>query len=141
MKLLLRRSQKSGMLGGTKYTLYVRAQLSEEESSLVKHNHLAGELLVYHERDTGPGLFSAAKSKGGLTDFVVSKMRDTELTVAKLIEGAELSCENVAQLLAVEDQVKGAALTLKAYLDAAAKFGGEEVLDMDEVLAQVQGRT
>jgi len=40
MKLLLRRDQKTGLMGKSKYTLYVRAQLTDAEANLVRKNRL-----------------------------------------------------------------------------------------------------
>lgn len=137
MQLLIRRNQKTGLMGGAKYTLYVRAQLTDEEHALVKKNNLAGELLVYYDKDANKaGLVGDMKRQGGLAAALVRKMRDTAMTVAKLIEGTEFKCDNVGELLGVEGEVREASLMLKNYLDVAAKFGGEEVLDMDELLAK-----
>lgn len=137
MKLLIRRNQKTGLMGGAKYLLYVRAQVTDEEQQLIKKNNLAGELLVYYDKDANKAtLMGAMKDAGGLTGGLIRKMRDTALTVAKLIEGTEFKCENVGELLGVEGEVRQATLMLKNYLDIAAKFGGEEVLDMDQLLAE-----
>jgi hypothetical protein len=137
MQLLIRRNQKTGLLGGAKYTLYVRAQLTDEEKTLVKKNNLAGELLVYYDKDADKAtLAGAMKNAGGLAGALVRKMRDTALTVAKLIEGTEFKCDNVGELLGVEGEVRQATLMLKNYLDIAGTFGGEEVLDMDQLLAE-----
>jgi hypothetical protein len=141
MQLLIRRNQKTGILGGAKYTLYVRAQLTEEEKALVRKNNLAGELLVYYDKDENKAtLAGAMKDAGGLAGALVRKMRDTALTVAKLIEGTEFKCDNVGELLGVEGEVRQASLMLKNYLDVAAKFGGEEVLDMDKLLAEANAK-
>lgn len=141
MKLLIRRNQKTGLLGGAKYTLYVRAQVTDEEQQLIKKNHLAGELLVYYDKDADKAtLAGAMKDAGGLTGVLVRKMRDTALTVAKLIEGTEFKCENVGELLGVEGEVRQATLMLKNYLDVATTFGGEEVLDMDQLLAEANAQ-
>jgi hypothetical protein len=141
MQLLIRRNQKSGMLGGTKYSLYVRAQITAEENSLIKKNNLAGELLVYYDKDENKAsLAGAMKAAGGLTGALVRKMRDTALTVGKLIGGTEFTCDNVGELLGIENEVKEASLMLKNYLDLAAKFGGEEVLDMDQILADMNAK-
>lgn len=137
MKLLIRRNQKTGLMGGAKYLLYVRAQVTDEEQQLIRKNNLAGELLVYYDKDANKAtLMGAMKDAGGLTGGLIRKMRDTALTVAKLIEGTEFKCENVGELLGVEGEVRQATLMLKNYLDIAAKFGGEEVLDMDQLLAE-----
>lgn len=141
MQLLIRRNQKPGMLKGVKYTLYVRAQLTQEESNLVKKNNLTAELLYYYDKDEGKnGLSASMKASGGLTGALISRMRDTALTVGKLAQGTEITCDNVAELLGVEDQIKEATLMLKSYLDAAATFGGEEVLDMDKVLSDLRDK-
>jgi hypothetical protein len=141
MQLLIRRNQKTGILGGAKYTLYVRAQLTEEEHSLIRKNNLAGELLVYYDKDADKAtLAGAMKDAGGLAGALVRKMRDTALTVAKLIEGTEITCNNVGELLGVESEVREASLMLKNYLDVAATFGGEEVLDMDKLLAEANAK-
>lgn len=141
MQLLIRRNQKTGLMGGAKYSLYVRAQLSEEEKALVKKNNLAGEMLVYYDRDADKAnLAGAMKDAGGLAGALMRKMRDTALTVAKLIEGAEIKCDNVGELLGIERETKEAALMLKNYLDVAATFGGEEVLDMDKILAEMNAK-
>lgn len=141
MQLLIRRNQKTGLMGGAKYSLYVRAQLSDEEKALVKKNNLAGEMLVYYDRDADKAnLAGAMKDAGGLAGALMRKMRDTALTVAKLIEGAEIKCDNVGELLGMERETKEAALMLKNYLDVAATFGGEEVLDMDKILAEMNAK-
>lgn len=141
MQLLIRRNQKTGLMGGAKYSLYVRAQLSDEEKALVKKNNLAGEMLVYYDRDADKAnLAGAMKDAGGLAGAMLRKMRDTALTVAKLIEGAEIKCDNVGELMGVERETKEAALMLKNYLDVAATFGGEEVLDMDKILAEMNAK-
>lgn len=141
MKLLIRRNQKPGMIKGMKYILYVRAQLTEEENELVKKNNLTSELLYYYDKDAGKsGLSASMKAAGGLAGALLSRMRDTALTVGSLAAGTEITCDNVAELLGVEDQVKDAALMLKAYLDCARSFGGEEVLDMDKILAEKYGK-
>lgn len=128
-------------MGGAKYSLYVRAQLSDEEKALVKKNNLAGEMLVYYDRDADKAnLAGAMKDAGGLAGALMRKMRDTALTVAKLIEGAEIKCDNVGELLGIERETKEAALMLKNYLDVAATFGGEEVLDMDNILAEMNAK-
>lgn len=141
MQLLIRRNQKTGLMGGAKYSLYVRAQLSDEEKALVKKNNLAGEMLVYYDRDADKAnLAGAMKDAGGLAGAMLRKMRDTALTVAKLVEGAEIKCDNVGELLGMERETKEAALMLKNYLDVAATFGGEEVLDMDKILAETNAK-
>ncbi|MBK7491804.1 MAG: hypothetical protein IPI17_07265 [Nitrosomonas sp.] len=51
MKLLLRRDQKSGMLGKIIFTLAVRAELSNEEKTNIKKYKL-GETILYERLKT-----------------------------------------------------------------------------------------
>ena len=135
MKLLIRRDQKTGMLGKQKYTLYVRAQLSDAETTVVRKNKLEGELLLYFDKDAHQSGFARnAKDKGGFMGFALSLMRDVALSVGKLIEGATFTCDNVGQLLSVEAEATNAAMQLKRYITAAATFGGELALDIDEAI-------
>ena len=137
MKLLIRRDQKTGLLGKQKYTLYVRAQLSDAEAAIVRKNKLEGELLLYFDKDAHQsGYARNAKDEGGLMGAVMRLTRDVALTVGKLIEGASFTCDNVAELLGVEAEATEAAKNLKRYITAAATFGGELAIDIDEALRQ-----
>lgn len=135
MKLLIRRNQKSGLLGKQKYTLYVRAQLTDTEAALVHKNRLENELLLYFDKDASASGFACQmKDEGGFLGLALSILRDVPLTVAKLIEGTSFNCDNVGQLLSVEDEATRSAMQLKRYLNAAATFGGEIAIDIDEAL-------
>lgn len=139
MKLLIRRAQKAGLLGKQKYTLYVRAQITDAEQEIIRRNGLAGELLLYYERDTQAGGINAMYAKDGLIGGfggLLKFMRDVSLTVQLLVSGTTFTCDNVAQLLDVEEQALQAAKNLKRYLDAAVSFGGEVAIDIDDALKQ-----
>lgn len=125
MKLLLRRDQKSGMLGVGKitFTLDVRAELTEEEKSHIKKYKL-GETMLY-ERDKivgGSGLL-------GIASRLALKMLNLSISVNDLANGKQVECKDIVEMLAVEEQIKEACETFKAVLTAAAHFGGEEVIE------------
>ena len=127
MKLLLRRDQKSGMLGVGKiiFILDVRAELTEEEKSNIKKYKL-GETMLYERDkivDRGSGLL-------GLASRVAFKMINLTISVNDLTSGKQVECKDIVEMLAVEDQIKEAAQTFKAVLTAAAQFGGEEVIEI-----------
>ena len=127
MKLLLRRDQKSGMLGMGKiaFTLDVRAELSPEEQASIKKYKL-GETMLY-ERDKvvgGSGLLGAASR-------LALKMMNVSVSVNDLANGKKkIEVKDIVEMLAVEEQIKEAAQTFKAVLHAASTFGGEEVLEI-----------
>lgn len=125
MKLLLRREQKSGMLGVGKITfvLGVRAELTEDEKANIKKYKL-GETMLY-ERDKivgGSGLL-------GLASRLALKMLNLSVSVNDLTSGKQVECKDIVEMLAVEEQIKEACDTFKAVLTAAAQFGGEEVIE------------
>lgn len=127
MKLLLRRNQKAGMLGVGKiaFTLEVRAELSEAERSNIAKYKL-GDTVLY-ERDTlvdrGSGLL-------GLASRLAFKAMNVSVSVKDLTGGKSIDCKDIVEMLAVQDQIKEAAQTFKSVLEAAASFGGEEVLEI-----------
>jgi hypothetical protein len=125
MKLLLRRDQRSGMLGKVVFSLQVRAQLSPEEQAAVSKYKLADtELYSSHViLDKGSGLL-------GLAGRLAHKAMTITILVKDLSGGKTIECKDIVEMLAVEDQIREAARTFAQVLAAAATFGGEEVVDL-----------
>ena len=121
MKLVIKRSKKSGMTGKSKYELYVRADVTEEEATLIKENSLNKESVAYHDK-TGDA--------EGFFAILMKMMRDTNMTVDTLVRGTTFSCKNVLELMEIEDNIRDTALSLRGILEVAKKFGGEEVIDV-----------
>jgi hypothetical protein len=125
MKLLLRRNQKSGMLGKVSFSLAVRAELSDEEKSNIKKYKL-GETMLYERLktiDPGSGLL-------GVASRMALKMINLTISVNDLEKGKEVECKDIVEMLAVEEQIKEAAQTFRAVLGAAQSFGGEEIIQL-----------
>ncbi len=125
MKLLLRRDQKSGLIGKITFTLTVRAELAEEEKSNIKKYKL-GDTMLYERMtitDKGSGLL-------GVASRLAFKMMNLTVSVNDLSDGKKIDCKDIVEMLAVEDQIKEAAQTFKNVLQAAASFGGEEVIEI-----------
>jgi hypothetical protein len=125
MKLLLRRDQRSGMLGKVVFSLQVRAQLSPDEMAAINKYKLgATELYSSHTiADKGSGLL-------GLASRLAYKAMMITVSVQDLSAGKTIECKDVVEMLAVEDQIKEAARTFAQVLAAAATFGGEQVVDL-----------
>ena len=126
MKLLLRRDQKSGLLGGSiTFVLSVRAELTPEESQNVKKYKLGKTMLYERSKlaDPGSGLL-------GLASRLAFKAMNLTVSVDDLTGGKQIECKDVVEMLAVEEQIREASKTFKAVLEAAAHFGGEEVLEL-----------
>jgi len=125
MKLLLKREQKSSMMGKISFALNVRAELSEDEKSNIKKYKLGETMLYEREKlaDRGSGLL-------GVASRFAFKMLNISVSVDDLSKGKQIECKDIVEMLAVEDQLKEAAQTFKNVLEAAASFGGEEVLEL-----------
>lgn len=125
MKLLLKRDQKSGLLGKITFTLRVRAELSPEEKDRIKKYKLGNTMLYERMKtiDPGAGLL-------GLASRMAFKMINLTLSVQDLEQGKEVECKDIVEMLAVEEQIKEAAQTFHAVLAASATFGGEEVIEL-----------
>lgn len=125
MKLLLRRDQRSGMLGGKPvFSIDVRAEISDDERATIKKYKL-GETILYATPDNsgGSGLLDAVSSLA----YAVTAI---SITVDDLTNGRKVECKNIVEMLGAEVQIKEAAKTFKAVLDAAHQFGGEEVVEL-----------
>lgn len=125
MKLLLRRNQKSGLMGKVTFMLDVRADLSDQERRNIDRYEL-GDVVLYERSkmiDPGSGLLGAASR-------LAHKMTNLSLKVTDLAKGKHIECKDIVEMLAIEEQIKEAAATFKQILSAAAGFGGEEVLEV-----------
>jgi hypothetical protein len=126
MKLLLRRDQKSGMLGVGKisFILDVRAELTDVEQANIKKYKLGDTMLYEREKIIAPG----SGLLGVASRFAINAMT-ISVSVNDLTNGKRIECKDIVEMLAVEDQIKEACQTFKAILTAAAQFGGEEVVE------------
>lgn len=125
MKLLLRRNQKSSMMGNVTFTLDARAELSPEEADAVK-KYKMGKTLLYQKLDNvapGSGLL-------GMASRLAFKMLNLIISVDDLVGGKHIECKDIIEMRAVEEQIKEACENFKAILETARHFGGEEVLEI-----------
>jgi hypothetical protein len=125
MKLLIRRSQRSGLIGKAVFVFEVRADISKGERSNIAKYKLADTVL--YEKNT---LVDRGSGMLGVASRLLHKALNISVTVADLTDGKKVECKDIIEMIAVEEQIKEAAVTFKAVLDAAANFGGEEVLEL-----------
>ena len=126
MKLLLRRDQKTNMLGKVIFIVSVRAELSDEEKTNTK-KYKMGDILLYERSkiiDPGTGLV-------GLASRLAFKMINLTISVNDLENGKQVECKDILEMLAVEEQIKEAAQNFRNVLSAATTFGGEEILEIN----------
>ena len=126
MKLLLRRDQKTNMLGKVIFIVSVRAELSDEEKANTK-KYKMGDILLYERSkivDPGSGII-------GLASRLAFKMINLTISVNDLENGKQVECKDILEMLAVEEQIKEAAQNFRNVLSAATTFGGEEILEIN----------
>jgi hypothetical protein len=125
MKLLLRRDQKSGMLGKVSFSLDIRAELSEDEKANIKKYKL-GETVLYQRKQ----IEDKSSTIMGQLSMVAQHMMNLTIYGKDLADGKRIECKDIVEMLAAESQVKEACQTFSNILKAAATFGGEEVIDV-----------
>lgn len=124
MKLLLRRDQRPALIGSKPvFVLEVRAELTPEESGHIRKYKLA-DTLLYEKRPMAQGASDYAQ----IGHALAWRFANLTLNVNDLINGRKIECKDIVEMLGVEEQIRQAAQTFKSVLDAAAGFGGEEVL-------------
>lgn len=126
MKLLLRREQRSAIIGSKPiFVLNVRADISAaEQADIAKYKLGETELYASHTIvDRGSGLL-------GVASRFAHKAMTINVTVKDLTGGKKIECKDILEMLAVEEQIKEAAKTFAQVLAAAAQFGGEEVVEL-----------
>jgi hypothetical protein len=124
MKLLLRREQKSGLMGKVTFALTVRAELTPEERANIAKYKLGDTMLYERQKITDPG----SGLLGAASRFAFRAL-NISISVNDLENGKRVECKDIVEMLAVEGQIKEAAETFKAVLTSAAQFGGEQVLE------------
>lgn len=126
MKLLLRRDQKTNMLGKVIFTVSVRAEITDEEKASIK-KYKMGDTMLYERSkivDPGSGII-------GLASRLAFKMINLTISVNDLENGKQVECKDILEMLAVEEQIKEAAQNFRNVLSAATTFGGEEILEIN----------
>jgi len=106
MELLIKRNQDKGMLGGIKFTLFAKVELTSEEEALIKKYKAHKEVLF-----TG---------------------KNRQYTINDLLLGDKTKCKDVTVLLENEKVYKNACQYLKTLLDVMKSFGGEERILFDD---------
>ena len=126
MKLLLMRDQRAALIGSKPvFVLQVRTELTADEVANVKKYKL-GDTLLYEKRPLQQGSNEYAQ----LAHNLAWRFINLTITVNDLANGRKIECKDIIEMLGVEEQLRQAAQTFKAVLDAAANFGGEEVVEV-----------
>ena len=113
MQLFITKDQAKGLLGGVKFELSARVELTADEADLVKRYKADKEVLVQKE--------VKVPFTGRTLNF--------GLTVGSLTSGQAFKCGDVGEILETEKNVKEACEAFKNYLEVMKHFGGQEVIE------------
>jgi len=125
MFLVLRRDQRKSLMGKVVFQLDVQAEIAPEELECIERYRLADTVLYTKAEltDRGSGLL-------GLASRLAFKAMNISVNVRELVQGKRIECKDILEMLAVEGQIREAAQTFKAVLNAATQFGGEEAIEL-----------
>jgi len=113
MKLHLKRSQSGKLLGGVKFELEAKAQLTQEESELINRYKVQDELLAEKQ----------------IKIPLTNKVLVVKLTIGSLISGQKFKCNEISEILGYEEEIKTSCQSLCQLLEVMRSFGGEEVIE------------
>ncbi len=141
MQLRLKRGQKAGMTGNVTFKLYFIVDLDAEEAADLQ-KYKFGKDVVY---ETPMGAAASAGLRGaegmsgigrGLVSTLAAKALNQILTVNDMVNGKEIACKDIGEMIAAEEQIKEACQGLSRILHACRRFEGEEVIDITPFQAE-----
>lgn len=144
MKLKLRRSQKSGMTGNVTFKLFFIVDLDADEAAALK-KYKFGKVVVYETPKgaaASEGLRAAVSAGGlggigrGLASTITAKAFDHILTVNDMVNGKEIVCKDISEMIAAEEQIKDACQSLSRILYMCEHFEGEELIAIEPFAAE-----
>lgn len=113
MKLYITRDQSKGLLGGTKFELSAKAELTSDEAELVKKYKADKEVLLKKE----------------ITIPFTNRAVQLDIKIENLMAGQSFKCADVGDILETEKNVKEAAENFKNRIEVMKNFGGQEVIE------------
>lgn len=114
MQLRLARAQEQGKRN-VNFVLTATALLTPEETELVNRYRLADEICA----------------QGTITVGLISKRQEPILVrVRDLVNGWTQRFDDLGSMLNFEERIRQSCQQVMIYLDAARKFGGQEVIDI-----------
>jgi len=113
MKLFIKRDQAKALLGGVKFELAARVELTNEEAELVKKYKAEKEILLKKE------------IKIPFTGRSIA----LNIMIGSLTAGQTFTCNDIAEILEYEKDIKESCQAFKAYIEVMRGFGGQEVIE------------
>jgi hypothetical protein len=136
MKLLFKNTEISKMLGGKKYKMEVKVELTSAESQVVANHGLMNTLLYKAEAHTDS--FRQYGSGVGIAGLdmltkLLTKKKIPEIMASSLMFGLTFEDDFILSLIATKQVVIEAAIVFDTAIKASSVFIGEQSLDIPPV--------
>jgi hypothetical protein len=99
-------------MGGISFELSAKVELTSEESELIKKYKVERESLLKKE----------------VRIPLTGKSIVLSLTVGDLVSGQSFKCNDIAEIIETENNIKESCGVFKNYLEVMRHFGGQEVI-------------
>lgn len=113
MKLFIKRDQASGMFGGVKFELSAKVELTSAESDVIRKYKADKEVLLKKE----------------IKIPLTGKAIILDITIGSLVGGQSFKCNDIAEILEYEKNIKESCEMFKNYIVVMSSFGGQEVVE------------
>lgn len=134
MKLKLRRSQKQSVTG-VKFALFAIVDLDANEHAALTKYQLSKTVL--YSSEVGDHAVALLRDKASLVNNLkgvgatwFAKLTNQLILLGALINGKEIVCKDINELIGVEEQIRSACENLARILYVCENFGGEEIIDI-----------
>src|SRR5208283_2598103 len=134
MKLKLQRSQTTTKIMQTAiFRLHAIVDVTPEERSLIHKYGLAGHMVYTSEKWKSNLATVQAAGTGSVGIFkgfraLAANALSLTITISDLINGKQVECKSIDEMLGTEEAIINGCQILKGYLETAATFDGREVL-------------
>ena len=108
MKLIVKKDQDKGLLGGIKFIINAWVEVTNEEKELINKYKVHKEVL-----------------------FNKTNILTTEITIGSLIDWAFFKCASIEEILIYEEAIKKSCKNLKTKLEIMKSFGGKYEIDFE----------
>ncbi|MBV5338782.1 MAG: hypothetical protein J0665_04375 [Deltaproteobacteria bacterium] len=99
-------------MGGISFELSAKVELTSEESELIKKFKVEKESLLKKE----------------IRIPLTGKSIVLSLTIGDLVSGQSFKCNDIAEIIETENNIKESCSVFKNYLEVMRHFGGQEVI-------------
>jgi hypothetical protein len=123
MQLVISRNQASGVFGGIKFELRVQVRLTQKEAELIDKYKAHKEVLLKKE----------------IKIPLTGRALVLDQTIGSLVGGQTFKCNDIAEIMEYEQNIKASCEAFQNYLTVMHSFGGEEVIEYGEKAAAAAG--